>query len=67
MMETDYLRKLCDGYAEFFYYYDRSPLLIINATDINPVENDADYQLLLEHICSIRRGKHYFNPAPLSL
>jgi len=67
MMAADYLQKLCDGYTEFFYYYNRSPLLIVNATDINPVESDADYQLLLERICSIRRGRHYFNPAPLLL
>ncbi len=66
-MGADYLRKLCDAYTEFFYYYNRSPLLIINATEINPVERDADYQLLLERICSIQSGKHYFNPAPLLL
>jgi len=66
-MEADYLQGLCDAYTEFFYHYNRSPLLIINATDINPIERDADYQLLLERICSIRRGKHYFNPAPLLL
>lgn len=66
-MGADYLRKLSDAYTAFFYYYNRSPLLIINATEINPVERDADYQLLLERICSIRSGKHYFNPAPLLL
>jgi len=66
-MGANYLRKLSDAYTAFFYYYNRSPLLIINATEINPVERDADYQLLLERICSIRSGKHYFNPAPLLL
>ncbi|VAX10178.1 Deoxyadenosine kinase @ Deoxyguanosine kinase [hydrothermal vent metagenome] len=64
-MKAGYLQKLCDAYAEFFYYYDASPLLIINAADINPVERDADYQILLERICTIRSGKHYFNPAPM--
>lgn len=64
---ADYLQRLSDAYTEFFYYYNRSPLLIINAAEINPAERDADYQLLLERICSIRRGKHYFNPAPLRL
>jgi len=67
MMTVDYLQRLCDAYTEFFYYYNRSPLLIINAADINPVESDADYQLLLGRICSIRSGKHYFNPAPILL
>ncbi len=66
-IEADYLQRLCDGYTEFFYHYNSSPLLIINATDINPVERDADYQLLLERICATNCGKHYFNPAPLLL
>ena len=66
-MDADYLQRLSDAYTEFFYYYDKSPLLIINAAEINPVESDADYQLLLERICTVRSGKHYFNPAPVLL
>ncbi|MES9872106.1 MAG: deoxynucleoside kinase [Candidatus Sedimenticola sp. PURPLELP] len=64
-MDADYLQRLSDAYTEFFYRYDRSPLLIVNATEINPVDRDEDYQLLLERICSVRSGKHYFNPAPV--
>ncbi|MET0083794.1 MAG: deoxynucleoside kinase [Sedimenticola sp.] len=64
-LDTDYLQKLSDAYTEFFYRYDRSPLLIVNASEINPVDRDEDYQLLLERICTVRSGKHYFNPAPL--
>ena len=56
---------MSDRYAEFFYYYDLSPLLIINAAEINPVEREKDYHMLLEQICTIRSGKHYFNRAPL--
>ncbi|MES9845808.1 MAG: deoxynucleoside kinase [Candidatus Sedimenticola sp. 6PFRAG5] len=64
-MDADYLQRLSDAYTEFFYRYDRSPLLIVNATEINPVDSDEDYQLLLERICSVRSGKHYFNLAPV--
>ncbi|MES9937045.1 MAG: deoxynucleoside kinase [Sedimenticola sp.] len=64
-LDSDYLQKLSDAYTEFFYRYDRSPLLIVNASEINPVDRDEDYQLLLERICTVRSGKHYFNPAPL--
>ena len=64
-LDYEYLNQLCDSYAKFFYYYDRSPLLIVNASEINPVDNEADYRLLLEQICTVRSGKHYFNPAPV--
>lgn len=50
-IERDYLRRLCDAYADFFHYYDRSPVLIINAAEINPLESEQDFKLLVEHIC----------------
>ncbi|OOZ34401.1 deoxynucleoside kinase [Solemya velesiana gill symbiont] len=64
-LDAGYLQKLSDAYTEFFYRYDQSPLLIVNATEINPVDRDEDYQLLLERICTVHSGKHYFNPAPV--
>lgn len=66
-MEAAYLQRLSNAYTDFFYHYEKSPLLIINAAEINPIERESDYQLLLEQICSVRSGKHYFNPAPLLL
>ena len=64
-IESAYLQRLADAYADFFYHYDQSPLLIVNASDIDFANNDADYQLLLERILSNRSGRHYFNPGQL--
>ena len=61
-MDYDYLARLAEAYARFFHDYDQSPLLIVNAVAIDPVHSDADYQQLLQQICSVRRGRHYFNP-----
>lgn len=66
-MEHGYLRSLCDAYTRFFHYYDASPLLIVNAADINLVESDSDYRALLEQIGQVTSGRHYFNPAPAAL
>jgi deoxyadenosine/deoxycytidine kinase len=66
-LDADYLQRLADAYTEFFYHYDQSPLLIVNATEINPVDSEADYQLLLDRIRRAGPGKQYFNPAPLDL
>ncbi len=60
-----YLQKLSDAYTKFFHHYDASPLLIVNASDINPIDNDEDYEQLLKHICSIRSGRHFLNPLPI--
>jgi len=63
-MEPAYLRSLCDTYTKFFHYYDEAPLLIVNAAEINLVDNDSDYQALLEQMSLARSGRHYFNPMP---
>ncbi|MCG8488410.1 MAG: deoxynucleoside kinase [Chromatiales bacterium] len=61
-IEAGYLKKLCDAYTDFFYYYDRSPLLIINAAEINPLERQQDFDLLIEHISSEGPDRRYLNP-----
>ncbi|ORU90567.1 MAG: deoxyadenosine kinase [Cycloclasticus sp. symbiont of Poecilosclerida sp. M] len=66
-IDESYLQKLSDAYTRFFHQYDDSPLLIVNAADINPIDNDADYEQLLQHICSVRYGRHFINPLPIAV
>ena len=61
-IDAAYLQKLSDAYTEYFHHYTASPLLIVNAADINPIDNDDHYQALLAHIQQIDAGKHFFNP-----
>jgi deoxyadenosine/deoxycytidine kinase len=65
-ISPDYLHKVAGSYARFFYNYDASPLLIVNAAEIDLARSDRDYLQLLEHIRAIRSGRHYFNPMPMS-
>jgi deoxyguanosine kinase len=59
----DYLSRVADSYMRFFHHYDRAPLLIVNASEINPVESDLDFKMLMTQIDKVRGGRHYFNPA----
>lgn len=64
-IDQSYLKRLSDAYTGFFYRYNESPLLIVNASSINPLEREEDYSMLLEQICSVGQGRHYFNTMPL--
>lgn len=64
---ADYLENLNNAYTEFFHYYDKSPLLIVNSSDIDLVGNDSDYEQLLQQILSGPHGVQYFNPKPTLL
>ena len=63
-IDPGYLRTLNDAYTQFFYYYERAPLLIVNATEIDLANSDADYRNLVEYLLTIKTGKHYYNPTP---
>lgn len=64
-IERSYIAELNDAYTQFFYYYDATPLLIVNAEQINLAEGDGDYHNLLNYLLSHTSGRHYYNPAPL--
>lgn len=57
-----YLERLTEVYARFFHQYDESPLLIVNAATIDPVNNDQHFHMLLDEINSSRSGRQFFNP-----
>ena len=59
---SQYLENLNSTYLRFFNSYNGSPLLVVNAEDIDFVNNANDYKNLLNKIYSIDNGKHYFNP-----
>lgn len=63
-IEADYLQRLSDAYMKFFHHYSQAPLLIVNAAEINPVDDEDDFQMLLERILRVRSGRHFFNPRP---
>lgn len=62
LIDRAYLEKLNNAYARFFHEYSATPLLIVNAAAIDPLNNEADYEELLAAIRRMRRGRLYYNP-----
>lgn len=68
LIEKRYLENLSNAYTEFFHYYDESTLLVVNSAEIDLVNNDEDYDQLLDYILTTRKGsRNYFNPRPTLL
>ena len=61
-IERSYLERLNEAYARFFHEYEASPLLIVNAASIDPINNQSDYDELLTAITRMKRGRLYYNP-----
>lgn len=63
-VRREYLDKVNEAYTRFFHYYDQSPLLIVNAAEIDFINDDHGFQLLVDQIRATHSGRHYFNPGP---
>jgi deoxyguanosine kinase len=59
----EYLRALGDAYSRFFHHFDAAPLLIVNTEHLNPVERDADLELLLQHVAGMRGRREFISLA----
>ncbi len=62
LIDRAYLTRLNESYARFFLEYDASPLLIVNAAAIDPINNEADFGELVAQLGRTTRGRHYYNP-----
>jgi len=61
-IDRGYLDRLTDAYARFFHAYDDGPLLIVNASQIDPINNPSDYEQLFQQIERTTGGRHFYNP-----
>ena len=64
-MDPRYLDRVAAAYTRFFHHYEASPLVIVNAAEIDFAHGDADYEHLFGMVRSISKGRHYLNPLPL--
>lgn len=64
-MEESYIGALNDAYNNYFFHYTQSPLLIVNATNMDFVEHPEDLQELMRQIETLKHpGTTYYNPSP---
>jgi len=58
---NDYLARLAQSYGEFFHHYDAAPLLVVNSDNLNFVDQDEDFELLLQRIQNMRGPREFFS------
>lgn len=58
-----YLERVAERYARFFYQYETAPLFIVDAGVLNPVDNEADFELLIDRLRNMRGYREFFGYA----
>ena len=60
--DPEYLSELSRTYNDFFHRYDETPLLILNTSDLDFVDNEQDFEELIRAISQIKHGTQYYQP-----
>jgi deoxyadenosine/deoxycytidine kinase len=58
----DYLEKMSRAYAEFFFHYGEGPLLVVNTSEIDFVQNRAEAEDLAAVIQKTKAGVSHYSP-----
>ncbi len=58
-----YLQEVHDEYHRFFHLYQHAPLLIVNADELDLIDNDEHFELLLHAMKNMQGSRHYLNLA----
>lgn len=67
-MQRSYIEQLADAYNHFFFMYKSTPLLIVNATEMDFLNNQKDLDELIKLIFRKDRALvEYFSPEPKGL
>ncbi len=58
---ADYLQRLCDAYVAYFHAYRGAPVLAVGTEHFNPIDDDADFERLLERLDAFRGPREFFH------
>ena len=61
-ISLEYLESVSAAYRDFFFYYDETPLLVVDSSEIDFVADPDDLEDLLREIDRTSTGSHYYVP-----
>jgi deoxyadenosine/deoxycytidine kinase len=61
-IDADYLERLVEAYNRYFFHYNDTPLLSVNTSGIDFVENPSDLEDLVKEIKTMKGGSQHYIP-----
>jgi deoxyguanosine kinase len=61
-ISMEYLERVSAAYRDFFFYYDETPLLVVDSSEIDFVADPGDLEDLVREIDRTGTGSHYYVP-----
>jgi deoxyguanosine kinase len=61
-ISEDYLKEICRAYNHYFFHYARTPLLVVNTSELDLAERADQVDDLLKQIEGMGKGTRYYVP-----
>jgi deoxyadenosine/deoxycytidine kinase len=61
-LTPEYVRRIAEAYREFFFHYEDTPLLVVNCSEIDFVEDADDTADLIREIEEMGQGVQHYIP-----
>ncbi len=58
----EYVERIAEAYRNFFFYYDETPLLVVNSSDVDFVTRREDLADLIREIRNMGQGVQHYIP-----
>ena len=58
----EYVQRIAEAYRDFFFYYDETPLLVVNSSDVDFVGRPEDLADLIREIRNMGQGVQHYIP-----
>jgi len=61
-ISPEYVERIAEAYRDFFFFYEDTPLLVVNSSEVDFVANSDELAHLVEEIRSMGRGVQHYIP-----
>jgi deoxyguanosine kinase len=61
-MAPEYVERIAEAYRNFFFYYEETPLLVVNSSDVDFVARPEDLADLVREIRNMGHGVQHYIP-----
>jgi deoxyguanosine kinase len=61
-ISPEYVRRIAEAYRDFFFYYDETPLLVVNVSALDFVASTEQLDDLIREIGSMGQGVQHYIP-----
>jgi deoxyadenosine/deoxycytidine kinase len=58
----EYVERIAEAYRDYFFFYEETPLLVVNSSEVDLVAHSDEFNDLVREIRNMGRGVQHYIP-----